>query len=38
MSLVNDLFYGDIDGLLLVTPKDCKSLPTLMWPRSMAGV
>ena len=35
MLLVNDLFYGDIDGLLLITPKDYKSLSLLMWSRSM---
>ena len=36
--LVNDLFYGDIDGLLLITPKDFRSLSTLSWSRSMADV
>lgn len=29
MPLVNDLFYGDIDGLLLITLQNYKSLLTL---------
>lgn len=38
MPSVNDLFYGAIDGLLLITSKDSKSLPIFMWSRSMADV